>query len=513
MTTQWEIAPVDAPPVDPLLPTEHRDGTPRESTGWLGVPSRGPRGRAWLVHRLLACADLLGLSLAFVLAQFALGGADMLEAALLVATLPGWVVTAKLYGLYDRDERHTAPTTVDDFARVFHLVTVGLWLLLALGWLLGVVETTVPRALVFWALSIVMIVMLRAVARVLASRSPLYVQRAIIVGAGDVGQTVARRLLAHPEYGVELLGFLDDRPTERQEGLGGLTRLGSLGDVTAIVNSYGVNRVIVAFSNDSHEDYLELLRQLTDSDVQVDVVPRLFEMIGTRAEMSSVEGIPVVSLPPPRLARLSGLIKRAMDLTLAAFGVLALSPFLLGIALAIRLTSPGPVIFRQVRMGYEGRPFEIFKFRTMVANAEDLKADVGHLNVHLADDPRMFKIPDDPRTTRVGRFLRNWDLDELPQLFNVIRGEMSLVGPRPLILEEDAFVETWGRRRLDLKPGITGPWQALGASTIPFKEMVRLDYLYITNWSLSQDVKWIWRTIARLIVGKHSVRHAGDESP
>jgi exopolysaccharide biosynthesis polyprenyl glycosylphosphotransferase len=511
MTTQWEVAPLDAASVESTLAEEPRDPPARAFAAWPDVPSRERRGRAWLVHRLLAGADLLGLSLAFALAQLALGGADTLEVALLVASLPVWVVTAKLYGLYDRDEQHTAPTTVDDFTRVFHLVTVGLWLLLALGWLLGG-GTTVPRALVFWALSIVMIVMLRAVARVLACRSPLYVQRAIIVGAGDVGQTVAQRLLAHPEYGVELLGFVDDRPTERQDGLGDLSRLGSLGDVTAIVSSFGVDRVIVAFSNDSHEDYLELLRQLTDVDVQVDVVPRLFEMIGTRAEMSSLEGIPVVSLPPPRLARLSGLIKRAMDLTLATIGVVLLSPFLLVVALAIRMTSPGPVIFRQVRMGYEGTPFEIFKFRTMVANAEDLKAEVSHLNVHLADDPRMFKIPDDPRTTSVGRFLRRWDLDELPQLFNVIRGEMSLVGPRPLILEEDAYVETWGRRRLDLKPGITGPWQALGASTIPFKEMVRLDYLYITNWSLSQDVKWIWRTIARLIGGKHPVRCMGDES-
>jgi len=465
-------------------------------------------------------ADLLALSMAFTLSEvhFTPSPSDFnalgtgAEYAAFFATLPLWLVVARLYGLYDRDEQHMAPTTVGDFAGVFHLAAVALWLLLALGWVLGAVETIVPRALVFWALSIGMIVMLRAVARMVACRNPLYVQRAIIIGAGNVGQTVARRLLAHPEYGVELLGFVDDRPTERQDGLGELSSLGSLGDVTAIVNSFGVNRVVVAFSNDSHEDYLALLRQLTKLDVQVDVVPRLFEMIGTKAEMSWVEGIPLVSLPPPRLARLSGLIKRAMDLTLATTGVLVLSPLFLIVALAIRMTSPGPVIFRQVRMGYEGRPFEIFKFRTMVANAEDLKAEVSHLNVHLADDPRMFKIPDDPRTTSVGRFLRRWDLDELPQLFNVIGGEMSLVGPRPLILEEDAYVEAWGRRRLDLKPGITGPWQALGASTIPFNEMVRLDYLYITNWSLSQDVKWIWRTIARLIVGKHRVLGTGDQS-
>ena len=500
MTTKWEVAPEDFTLAAELL---HRP-TPESTGRWAG-PSRRRRGRAWLLHRLLACADLLGVSLAFLLvARFTAGGADWPEGVFLVATLPLWVVTAKLYGLYDRGEQHTVHTTVDDLARVFHFVTVALWSTLALGWVLGVVDPTVPHALFFWVLSIVMIVMLRAVARMIASRSPLYVQRAIIVGAGDVGQTVGRKLRAHPEYGVELLGFVDDQPTERQEGLGDLDRLGTFEDVPAIVSWLRVDRVILAFSNDGHEKYLGLLRQLTRLEVQVDIVPRLFEMIGARAELSSVEGIPVVSLPPAHLAHLSRLIKRAMDLALATTGVLILSPFLLIVALAIRVTSPGPIIFRQVRMGYGGRPFEIFKFRTMVANAEDLKGDVSHLNVHLADDPRMFKIPDDPRTTSVGRFLRRWDLDELPQLFNVIRGEMSLVGPRPLILEEDAHVATWGRRRLDLKPGITGPWQALGASMIPFNEMVRLDYLYITNWSLFQDVKWIWRTIARPIRGRHA---------
>ena len=153
-------------------------------------------------------------------------------------------------------------------------------------------------------------------------------------------------------------------------------------------------------------------------------------------------------------------------------------------------------------MGEDERTFRIFKFRTMVVDAETRKADVAHLNMHREDDPRMFKVPEDPRVTRVGGFLRRSRIDELPQLINVLRGEMSLVGPRPLILDEDRYVERWARRRLSLRPGITGLWQVLGASDIPFEEMTKLDYLYVTNWSLGEDVRLILRTIPSLARGR-----------
>jgi lipopolysaccharide/colanic/teichoic acid biosynthesis glycosyltransferase len=149
-------------------------------------------------------------------------------------------------------------------------------------------------------------------------------------------------------------------------------------------------------------------------------------------------------------------------------------------------------------MGAGGRTFRVFKFRTMVADAENLKPDVAHLNMHSGADSRMFKIPDDPRVTRLGKFLRRWRMDELPQLFNVVSGSMSIVGPRPLILDEDQHVEAWARRRLDLKPGITGLWQVLGASDIPFDEMTKLDYLYVTNWSLREDLRLILLTLPAL---------------
>jgi lipopolysaccharide/colanic/teichoic acid biosynthesis glycosyltransferase len=230
-------------------------------------------------------------------------------------------------------------------------------------------------------------------------------------------------------------------------------------------------------------------------------VPRLFEMVGPNVGIHMVEGLPLVGLPPVRLSRTDKLLKRTFDLLVAALGLLILAPFFALVALVIKLDSRGPVFFRQLRMGCGDRSFSILKFRTMAADADERKGDVAHLNKHLRNggDPRMFKIPNDPRQTRIGRFLRRYSLDEMPQLINVIRGEMSLVGPRPLILDEDQHIREWGRQRLNLKPGITGPWQVSGRTEIPFDEMVRLDYLYVTSWSLLADLKLIFRTFPTIV--------------
>jgi lipopolysaccharide/colanic/teichoic acid biosynthesis glycosyltransferase len=192
-----------------------------------------------------------------------------------------------------------------------------------------------------------------------------------------------------------------------------------------------------------------------------------------------------------------------MDLVLSAAGLILLAPFFVVIALAIRLDSPGPVFFRQMRMGKGSNTFRMIKFRTMDVDADARKAELAHLNRHAqpGGDERMFKIPNDPRTTRVGRFLRRYSLDELPQLVNVLVGEMSLVGPRPLILVEDEYVREWARKRLNLKPGITGLWQVLGANAIPFEEMVRLDYLYVMGWSLRNDLSLLARTVPLVLRG------------
>jgi exopolysaccharide biosynthesis polyprenyl glycosylphosphotransferase len=463
------------------------------------------RRRGWLVHRMLLLADLIGLVAAFVLAELlvGLGSAPVdrvdlhAELVIFALSLPAWIVVTKLYGLYDHDEERTDHSTTDDFVGVFHMLTVCAWLFFALANLTKLALPSVPKLLLFWALAIGFVPLARAGARAFCRRHIIYVQNAIIVGAGDVGQLIGHKLLTHPEYGINLVGFVDTDPKERREDLEHLTVLGPPEKLPALVRFFDIERVVVAFSNESFEETLDLIRSMKDLDVQVDLVPRFFELISPGVGIHTVEGLPLVGLPPRRLSRSSMFLKRMLDLSLTIPALLALVPFFAVVALLIKIGSSGPIFFRQTRMGAGGRTFRIFKFRTMCANAEETKPSLAHMNKYARNGGAglMFKIPDDPRATCLGRWLRRHSLDELPQLINVVRGEMSLVGPRPLILDEDDHVRAWARQRLALKPGLTGPWQVLGRNEIPFDEMVRLDYLYVTGWTPGQDLRLIARTL------------------
>lgn len=463
----------------------------------------GKLGRGWFIRRILVAADLAGLLLALSITELLLGKSDdWPEAVAFLITLPAWPLVASLYRLYDHDEQQMDYATIDEFASVFHLVTVGLWLLYTFGRLTRLFDPNVLKLVMFWALAILCLIGIRAIARTLARRSPRYLQRALIVGAGEVGQELAAKLIAHPEYRVHPIGFVDlDAPESMQKRLEHLKVVGEPDDLLSLVDRLSIDRVIFAFPQHPPAESLRLVRRLCDQNIHVDVVPRLYEVIGYRMSIQSVGGITLLGLPPLKLSRPLRLAKRLLDAGLAALGIFMLLPALGVFAIAIKLTSTGPVLFKQVRIGLGGKPFEIYKFRTMVDKAEDFKIQLAHLNVHARSggDARMFKVPSDPRITAVGKILRTYSLDELPQLLNVVRGQMSLVGPRPLILDEDRHVIGWARRRLDLQPGMTGPWQALGASAIPFGEMIRLDYLYITNWSLFGDIKWIWRTVPAVL--------------
>ena len=467
----------------------------RGKEGWRSASQR--RRRSWLITRIFHVSDVFGLALAFVVTEHLFGGAGGSgAAAVYLLTLPIWIVVAKVSGLYEQDQQHTDYSTVDELTSIFHMTVVGAWLSFTVIWVAGLSNPSAPRIFAFSLLSVLFLTIGRGLGRVIVHRSPTYTQSAVILGAGDVGQSVARKLRQHPEYGVDVVGFVDSEPKERGPGLGDLGVLGELEDLSEIVRVTGVDRVVVAFSRDSHVDMLDVIRSVNGLGVQVDIVPRLFEVLGPATRVHSVEGVPLLGLRPLRLSRTSQAVKRILDLILACVGLLLLSPLLAAIALLIKRDSKGPALFRQVRIGRRGRTFRIYKFRTMVADADDRKDEFLSLNMHAHNggDPCMFKIPDDPRCTRIGRILRRNSLDELPQLINVFKGEMSLVGPRPLIPEEDRHIEGWARCRLDLRPGMTGPWQALGASSIPFNEMIRLDYLYVTEWSLFNDFKWIWRT-------------------
>ena len=467
------------------------------------------RRRGWLVRRMLLAADLFGLAIAFIAAQLLLGPDPTasnpvdatMEWVLFFATLPIWILVAKLYGLYERDEERTDHSTVDDLLDVFHMVTVGAWLLIVVAWISGLARPDILKIALFWALAIALVTLGRATARTFCRSRITYQQNAVIVGAGEVGQLIGRKLLQHPEYGINLVGFVDAEPKERRADLEHLTLLGPPERLATIIRLFDVERVLIAFSNESHDATLQLIRSLKDLDVQIDIVPRLFDIVGTEIDIHTVEGLPLLGLRPLRLSHSSQLLKRSMDVLLAGIGLLVLAPLFAAVAISIKLESPGPVFFRQERMGAGQRTFRILKFRTMTADADQRKHEIAHLNKHATagGDPRMFKIAEDPRVNRVGRFLRRFDLDEFPQLVNVMRGEMSLVGPRPLILVEDVHVQDWARNRLNLRPGMTGVWQVLGRSEIPFEEMTKLDYLYVTNWSLVGDLKLIGRTIPAVL--------------
>jgi exopolysaccharide biosynthesis polyprenyl glycosylphosphotransferase len=467
------------------------------------------RRRGWLVRRALLVADVLGLSAAFLVAQevyvtqlhIAGSLSRVTEFATFAFSLPIWVVVAKLYGLYDKDEERTDHSTPDDFTGLFHLITVCTFLLYAVSHLTRWFNPQFSKLFVFWLLAIVGTGTFRGLARAYCRRQIHYLQNTVIVGAGDVGQTVARKLLKHPEYGINLVGFVDANPRERMEGLHHLTLLGDPDDLPALVSLLDVERVIYAFSNEAHHESLQTIRKLNELGVQVDIVPRFFEVISPGGDVHTVEGLPMWGLPHAKLPSSSKLIKRAVDLAGSSFALLTLAPLMALIAVAIKCDSRGPVFFRQVRMGVGNNTFSIWKFRTMALGADARKHEVAHLNKHLlpGGDPRMFKIDEDPRVTGFGRLLRRLSLDELPQLFNVLRGEMSVVGPRPLILDEHRHVSDWGVRRLDLKPGITGLWQVTGRDEIGFDEMIKLDYRYVTTWSLGLDLRLIARTIPTVL--------------
>jgi exopolysaccharide biosynthesis polyprenyl glycosylphosphotransferase len=230
--------------------------------------------------------------------------------------------------------------------------------------------------------------------------------------------------------------------------------------------------------------------------VKVSVLPRLLDVVGSSVEFDDIDGITVLGLRDFGLSHSSKFLKRAMDIAGAAAILLFLAPLMTFLAAAVKLTSHGPVFFRQKRIGQGGNPFGMLKFRTMVDGADAQKAALLRQN-EAADG--LFKIADDPRITRVGRLLRRTSLDELPQLLNVLRGEMSLVGPRPLVVDEDRNIKGWERQRLNVSPGMTGFWQILGSSRVPRAEMVKIDYLYGANWSVWLDLKILLRTIPHVL--------------
>lgn len=467
------------------------------------------RRRGWLMRRLLAVADLIGLMVAFLTVELLFGSRGSpdpvhlgAEIALFIVTLPTWLVGAKLFGLYDRDEERAAHSSADDLVRVFLLMTVGVFLVTHAFALTRAADPDFTKVTLFWALAIVGVTAARIGARTLARRQTGYLQNAIIVGAGEVGQLIARKLLHHAEYGMRLVGFVDANPLERRTTVEGVPVLGGLDGLSELVADHAVERVIVAFSGDHHRDVLAQIRNLRDAGIQVDVVPRLFEVIGPKIDIHTVEGISLVGLPPVRLSRSSRLLKRGIDVAVAGTGLLVAAPLMAAIAWLIKRDSPGPVLFRQKRLGKDMREFTLLKFRTMKVDTDDaahrafIAATMSHESSPAGDG--LYKLPREDAVTGVGRWLRKTSLDELPQLINILRGDMSLVGPRPCISYEVERFEPHHFDRFLVPAGLTGLWQTSARAHATFGEALDMDVLYAQSWSLGLDLLLMARTPLQL---------------
>ena len=327
-------------------------------------------------------------------------------------------------------------------------------------------------------------------------------RRVLVVGAGEVGRRVGEALREHRWAGLELVGFIDDDPSKQEDDRLGRPVLGGLEEATEIVRVEEVDEVIVALPSRAQSKIEELVVGLQAFPVNVRLVPDVFSMVFIRASLEDFSGIPLIGLREPVIEGLDRATKRIFDVVTGGLLLVVTAPAMALTALVIRLDSPGAVIFRQQRVGENGRLFEMLKFRTMVAGAQDEERALAMAS-EGAGPPLFHKRPDDPRVTRVGRFLRRWSLDELPQLLNVLRGEMSLVGPRPELPWLVEQYEPWQRKRFAVPQGMTGWWQVNGRSGRADHDLrVEDDLYYIRNWSIWLDVRILWMTLGAVVRGE-----------
>jgi exopolysaccharide biosynthesis polyprenyl glycosylphosphotransferase len=370
----------------------------------------------------------------------------------------------------------------------------------------------VPSRLVFifaWAIAIGLLILRRGVARWVRDwlwSKDLNVDRVVVIGAGDSGRRLMQAMMGMPGLGYKLVGFVDDAvnaspmPIATESRMQRAERLGEIGDLDAIVSERDIDQVIIALPGDDHERVFAIVERCRKLMVEFKVVPDLLQLSLDRVDLGEVAGVPLIGMKDFSIRGGNYVIKRSLDLLIAGIILVVMAIPMAVIALWVKLDSPGPVLYRQTRVGKNGKAFTILKFRCMVQNADELRASL--IAQHPDLDFRLFKLKHDPRLTRAGKWLRRISLDELPQFVQVLKGEMSIVGPRPQLVEEVAGYEEWHKQRLLVTPGVTGLWQINGRSQLNFDDMVRLDLYYAEHWSPWLDVKIMLRTAPAVIAGR-----------
>ncbi len=480
----------------PLLLEQHA-GVAVEHTGAAATHWR----RAF--RRLLA-ADVIGLAIASFLGPLLVSSVSNNPAsapdhewtvyAFNLAVIPLFIAVFAAYGLYRGITRRISKSIFADLRNILHALMISGFAYAIIGYGAKVTfhdqSLSVAKIVAMCLVALMTVPLCRAVAFALLGRSGYATVPVIVVGTGKLAQTVASHLRAHSS--VQFVGFVDDNPLGRRDVLG------ELEDLPRLCQEYGVARVVVCFSRTHPERTTEMLKGMAGK-VGVSIVPRYYELITGRSHVEDLFGLPMLDIPPSSLSGAARFLKRTFDLVVSSISLLLISPLLVVCAVLIKLTSPGSVFFRQARTGRDEKTFFVLKFRTMYRDAEARRHEVDHLNE--MDGP-LFKVTNDPRVTRVGRFLRRTSLDEIPQLINVWKGDMSLVGPRPFAVAESAEIEGWARKRFEVRPGMTGLWQVSGRNELSHLELCRLDYLYVASWSFWWDLQILWQTPSTVFKGR-----------
>jgi exopolysaccharide biosynthesis polyprenyl glycosylphosphotransferase len=409
---------------------------------------------------------------------------------------PLWIIIFVLFGLYDFKNLFSG---MREYVQIFNACTLGAVMVVFFTFIDPDIIIARAWLILSWLLITLSVITGRFTFRRAIHglrRRGHFMTDVLIVGANEEGQAIALQLRSNPKAGVRIAGFVDENLTANHEAVGTLPILGTVDSVAAIIKQYGIQEIIIASTALTRKELLNLFQSLNTDDVPIRLSSGLYEVITTGVEVQEVGNVPLLSINKVRLTGADVIFKRVLDIIGATVGLILALPAMLIIGLAIMLDSPGPIFYRRRVIGVGGRPFDAFKFRSMCVNADE----------RLTQDPNLirqfetnYKLKDDPRVTRVGQFIRHKSLDELPQLFNVLVGQMSLVGPRMITASERERYGKWGMNLGTVKPGITGLWQVSGRSDLSYEERVRLDMHYIRNYSIWFDIYLLWLTIPAVL--------------
>jgi exopolysaccharide biosynthesis polyprenyl glycosylphosphotransferase len=399
----------------------------------------------------------------------------------------------------DAYRRRMSRDVVAEAITIFSASTISVAAIVVVTAMLHQWEYSRAVILYVWVLAIALVISGRALHRSLQAlyyRKGRGVTRLLVVGATDVGKMIMQSVMNRPDFGYQLVGFVEHRPSPAVQNFGRFRALGTLADVPALAESGVIDEIIIALPASAHEEMWPILSVCERLGVGMKLVPDLFEMSLGRVQIDDIAGIPLLDVQERSLRQVARAAKRATDVIIASVLLLLCAPVIGLLGLLLRLESDGPAFLRQQRVGVNGRPFTCLKLRTMRVDAGDVQASLQAMN---DSDGPLFKLRNDPRCTPLGKRIRRWSLDELPQLWNVVRNDMSLVGPRPPLPQEVAQYDDRQMRRLEVKPGMTGIWQISGRSDLSFDEMVMMDIHYVENWSLGLDVTILLRTLAAVL--------------